>query len=75
MGAPDCGVCPGYLVALPLVGEALSLHLWWDKGQLSERLGDADPSPLLPFYVEQVAGAVAELQVEQERRRELERQR
>lgn len=71
MGAPDTGTCPGFLVQLPLVREALDAHLWWEKGQLRDLVGDERPSPLLRFYVESVAGAVAELELYREQQREL----
>lgn len=71
-GAPDRGTCPGYLMSQPLVREALDAHLWWEKGQLRDlvELGGGGPHPLLRFYVESVAGAVAELELEREMERE-----
>lgn len=70
---PKCGTCPGYLVGLPEVGQAFTAHMWWDKGQLRAFAGDDQPSILLPFYVEQVAGAIAERDTEQEIERETKR--
>jgi hypothetical protein len=77
MGAPRpaCGTCPGYLVSLPQVGQALHAHLWWDKGQLRDLVADAEVSPLLRGYVDAVSGAVAELELERETERERERRR
>ena len=42
----ESGICPGYLISLPQVGETARLYPWWEKGSLRERLGDA-PSALL----------------------------
>lgn len=69
-GGPDVRTCQGYLMSQPLVREALTAHLWWDKGQLRDLVGDEEPSPLLRFYVESVAGAIAELELEREAERE-----
>lgn len=74
---PDVTTCQGYLLSQPLVREALSAHLWWEKGQLRDLVeqGGGDPSPLLRFYVESVAGAIAELELEREAERERNRKR
>lgn len=71
-GGPDVKTCQGYLMSQPLVREALDAHLWWEKGQLRDLVGDEDASPLLRFYVETVAGAVAELELSREQEREAE---
>lgn len=70
---PDSDTCPGYLIALPVVLEAFSAHLWWDKGQLASWVAGRTTSPHLHFYVEVAVGAVAEVDVE--RMAEIERER
>lgn len=64
---PSCDTCPGYLIALPLVQEALRAHQWWDKGQLAAWTGDRIPSPNLVLYVDVVTGAAAEVDIAQQR--------
>ncbi len=70
---PHCDTCPGYLIALPAVNEALGAHLWWDKGQLERWIGGRTTSPHLNSYVEVAAGAIAD--VDLERMAEIERSR
>jgi hypothetical protein len=76
---PTDDTCPGYLVGLPLVQEALTAQLWWDKGQLDAYVASEGGrrSPLLRAYVDVVTGAVGELQVERmaEQHQEMERAR
>ena len=72
---PEDDTCPGYLIALPEVREALTAHLWWEKGQLESFVRRRRRSPLLAVYIEVVAGAIAELDMALETERERERRR
>lgn len=70
---PTCDTCPGFLIQLPEVMEAFHLHLWWEKGELGERVRRRGASPHLEHYIDTVTGALADLDLERERKREEER--
>lgn len=70
---PTDDTCPGYLIGLPSVHEALTAHLWWDRGQLDRWIGGRGTSPHLNLYVELAAGAAADVEIE--RMAEMERNR
>lgn len=70
---PSCDTCPGYLLLLPTVQDALTAHLWWDKGQLDTWVAGRGRSPHLNLYVDVVSSAQAEVEIE--RQAELERER
>lgn len=67
--------CPGWLFALPEVGEAMHARLWWDKGQLADYVRDRPKSAWLEHYVDTATGAIAELELERETERERHRKR
>ena len=62
---PGCDTCPGYLVSLPTVRDALGAHLWWDKGQLERWVAGRSISPHLNLYIDVVSGAIADVELEQ----------
>ncbi len=71
---PADDTCPGYLIVLPPVLEAQEAHLWWDKGQLAVWLAGRSRSPWLTLAVDLVAGARADVEMAEEREREMARQ-
>jgi hypothetical protein len=42
----DSDICPGYLIALPQIGEAIRAHSWWTRGELGTLLGGELPTPV-----------------------------
>ncbi len=71
--APETDACPGWLLRLPEVNEAFEAFRWWDKGQLADFHRGQPASPWLQLYVDTVGGALADLDVARERKREEER--
>ena len=70
---PACDTCPGFLIQQPEVSEAFHLHLWWEKGEFGELVRGKSRSPFLELYVNTVTGALADLDLERERKREEDR--
>jgi hypothetical protein len=70
---PSCDTCPGYLLCLPTVHDAMAAHVWWDKGQLAEWVAGRCRSPNLHLYVEWAINAQAEVELERQRQEELKR--
>lgn len=60
--SPVSQECPGWLIALPEVQEAVHARMWWEKGQLGEylRLQRGQVSPHFELYLNAAAGAFAE---------------
>lgn len=54
----EATVCPGYSVSLPVVQEVASCRAHWDKGSLSARLQEYEPTGVLMDLVEVAAGAL-----------------
>ena len=50
-------VCPGYLIALPQVTEAARAHMWWVKGNLTQRF--KKPTDVLMDAIELISGGSA----------------
>lgn len=57
---PVCQECPGYLIALPQVREALIAYHWWDKGQLATFIDGQRAAPYLRELVSIASGAAAD---------------
>ena len=56
-GNDGVDVCPGYLIAKPQVAEAARAHLWWTKGNLTQRF--PKPTELLMDAIELISSSAA----------------
>lgn len=55
-------MCPGYTSNLPQVIEAASCYQWWDKGQLTARLGGEQPTTVMVDAIDILHSAVGAVQ-------------